>query len=301
MEKQKIRLGICTLIVSLVALTLKLLAWWLSGSMALLSDALETIINVVAASFALAALHISNLPPDHNHTYGHGKVEYLSTVIEGILVVVTAFGIFYAAWTYWWAPNTHLAAWQGVVFNALGGLINLIWGITLLRQGRRINSPAVIASGHHIVADVWTTVILIIGVSLIPFTGFYRLDAILSAMIAINVLRVGFSVMRSSIAGLMDEVPDPATLQKIAKIIATHGGGALQAHDIRARRSGTHYFIDFHLVVPGATRVSEAHAICDRVENALKAHFGPEVTTIHVHIEPESHLLPTGISIHAGA
>ncbi|XAO70780.1 MAG: cation diffusion facilitator family transporter [Acetobacteraceae bacterium] len=297
MEKQKIRLGLCTLAVSLVALTLKMLAWWLSGSMALLSDALETVINVVAASFALAALHISNLPPDHNHTYGHGKVEYLSTVIEGVLVVVTAFGIFYAAWTHWKAPNTDLAAWQGVMFNALGGLVNLVWGLTLLRQGRRINSPAVIASGHHIIADVWTTLILIIGVSLIPLTGFYCLDAILSALIALNVLRIGFSVMRASIAGLMDEVPDPATLQKIAEIIASHGGGALQAHDIRARRSGTQYFIDFHLVVPGATRVSEAHAICDCVENALKAHFGPDVTTIHVHIEPESHLLPEGVPI----
>lgn len=294
MQQQKVQLGAVTLGVSLIALFMKVVAWRLSGSVALLSDALETIINVVAAIFAFAALIISALPPDHNHTYGHGKVEYLSTIIEGTLIVFTAIGIFYTAWVHWLHPNMLIAAWQGVIFNGLGGLVNLVWALILLRKGRNLSSPAVTASGRHMIADVWTTIILVVGVSLIPITGLYRLDALLSALIALNVLRIGFDIVRSSIAGLMDAAPDRSTVEKIENTIRHTGKGALQAHDIRARRSGALYFVDFHLVVPGQTSVEEAHAICDRIEDALKTELGSDDTTIHIHIEPESHLLAAG-------
>ncbi len=177
---EKIVFGWMSLLVSLIALALKYIAWHVSGSSALLSDALETIINVAAAIGALWALTVSERPADHNHTYGHEKAEYLSAVTEAVLVVLTAIGIAWVAWKSWLTPNTEIAPWSGIVFNALGGVVNLVWGLILVRQGTLRRSPALTANGRHVISDVWTTVLLVIGIALIPLTGYARLDALLS-------------------------------------------------------------------------------------------------------------------------
>lgn len=294
-QPEKIVFGWISLLVSLIALGLKYCAWRVSGSAALLSDALETIINVAAALGALWALKVAQRPADDNHTYGHDKAEYLSAVTEAVLVVLTAIGIAWVAWQSWLAPNHDIAPWRGILFNALGGVVNLAWGLVLVRQGRMRRSPALTANGRHVISDVWTTVVLVIGIAFIPLTGFVRLDAILSGLVAINVLRVGFDMMKQSIAGLMDEAPDSDTLQMIRTVISENALGALEAHDIRVRTAGSVSFVEFHLVVPGAMTVSESHDICDRLEHALRRQLGRAL--IHIHVEPEEKAKHTGIPV----
>ena len=294
-DSVKLRFGIGSVLISLIVLGLKYLAWHVSGSAALLSDALETVINVAAAIGTLWALHVSALPPDENHTYGHEKAEYLSAVAEGVLVIGTAIGIGFVAWEDWQHPSPLLAPWRGVTLNALAGLVNLAWGLILLGAGRRRHSPALKASGDHILSDVWTTGALVVGVSLIPLTGYLRLDAILSALVAINVLRVGFEMTRHSIGGLMDEAPDAQTLELIRTVISEQARGAIEAHDLRIRRAGSISFIEFHLVVPGVMTVHDAHEICDRVEHALRRQLGRAV--IHIHVEPDDKAKHTGVPV----
>lgn len=294
-QQEKLRFGWISLAVSLVVLALKYLAWHLSNSSALLSDALETIINVAAAVGSLWALSVAGRPADENHTYGHDKAEYLSAVTEAVLVVLTAIGIAFVAWRSWWNPVLQHEPWLGIAFNALGGAVNLGWGLVVVRQGRERRSPALIANGRHVMSDVWTTIMLVIGVTLIPLTGYARLDAILSAFVAINVLRVGFDMMRHSIAGLMDEAPDSETLQTIRAIISESAEGAIEAHDLRVRTAGSVSFIEFHLVVPGKMSVDDAHAICDCVEHALRRHIGRSL--IHIHVEPEQKAKYTGVPV----
>ncbi|MDE7546387.1 cation diffusion facilitator family transporter [Acetobacter fabarum] len=279
-------LAVVSLFVSLVALGLKYAAFAVSGSVALHADAIETIINVVAAAGGLWALSVAERPADHNHTYGHYKAEYLSAVAEGALVVITAFVIGREAVEGWLHPHTTLAPWGGLLLNGAATCVNLIWGLTMLRAGRARHSPALVAGGQHVLSDVWTGVALVVGVALIPLLGWPQLDAVLAGLVALNVLRVGWEVMRDSIAGLMDEAPDAQTLGEIGAIITANGQGAIQAHDIRTRIVGAMTFLDFHLVVPGSMNVKAAHDICDRIEHALRVHMGS--TLVHIHIEPET-------------
>lgn len=279
-------LALCSLAVSVVALGLKYAAWATSGSVALYSDAVETIINVVSALGGLWALSIAARPADHNHTYGHYKAEYLSAVAEGTLVLLTAGVIAHEAWLGWFHPQPAVAPYWGIALNGSATLVNLAWGLTMVRAGRTRRSPALLAGGQHVLSDVWTGVGLVVGMVLIPLTGWAQLDAVLAGLIALNVLRVGWEVMRDSIAGLMDQAPDPTTLDEIRDVIADNGRGAIEAHDIRTRIAGATTFLDFHLVVPGSMSVHDAHEICDRIEHALRQKMGN--TLVHIHVEPEN-------------
>lgn len=279
-------LALCSLAISLVALGLKYAAWAASGSVALYSDAVETIINVVSALGGLWALSIAERPADHNHTYGHYKAEYLSAVAEGTLVLLTAGVIAHEAWQGWLHPHPAVAPYKGIALNGAATLVNLAWGLTLVRVGRDRRSPALLAGGQHVLSDVWTGAGLVVGMVLIPLIGWARLDSVLAGLIALNVLRVGWEVMRDSIAGLMDQAPDPTTLDEIRVVIADNGRGAIEAHDIRTRITGAITFLDFHLVVPGSMTVHEAHEICDRIEHALHEKMGN--TLVHIHVEPDN-------------
>ncbi|MFT9399022.1 MAG: cation diffusion facilitator family transporter [Acetobacter sp.] len=286
-------IAVCSLLVSLVALGLKYAAWVSSGSIALYSDAIETIINVVSALGGLWALSVAERPADHNHTYGHYKAEYLSAVAEGALVLVTAFVIAREAVEGWLHPHPTLAPYMGIALNGAATALNLLWGLTMLQAGRARRSPALVAGGQHVLSDVWTGAGLVVGMVLIPLTGWARLDAVLAGLIALNVLRVGWGVMRDSIAGLMDQAPDAETIDQIRDIIADNGRGAIEAHDIRTRIVGAMTFLDFHLIVPGAMTVTEAHDICDRIEHGLHRQMGN--TLVHIHVEPDNMAKHEGI------
>lgn len=291
----KILAAWCSVAISLVALGMKYAAWRVTDSIALYSDAVETIINVVSAVAGLWALRVASLPPDHNHTYGHYKAEYLSAVAEGVLVVITSITIAHEAWigfAHMHAPEDSLL---GISLNGGAGVLNLGWGLVLLRLGRAHHSPALVASGHHVLSDVWTSAVLICGFILIPLTGWLWLDPLLAAMISLNVLRTGWDMMRTSIAGLMDEAPNSETLAEIRSIISHTATGAMEAHDIRARIVGAMTFIEFHLVVPGTMSVEDAHHICDRVEEGLRAGVGDAL--INIHVEPERKAKHTGVLV----
>ena len=284
-----------SLAVSIVVLALKMAAYWLTGSVALLSDALETVINVVAALGALVALRLSALPPDANHLYGHSKAEYLSAMAEGALVLVTSLLIAREAWAGWQNPHAPETPFLGIGLNAGAGVINLVWGLLLIRNGRRWKSPALIAGGRHIMTDVWTTGAVLIGFALVPLTGYLRLDPLIAGFVALNILWTGYGMLRESMGALMDEVADPEAVAELRKIISASADGAIEAHDLRTRTAGATTFIELDLVVPGTMTVQDAHAICDRVEDALRAHLGNAV--INIHVEPEREAKQTGVPV----
>ncbi|WP_428392037.1 cation diffusion facilitator family transporter [Lichenicoccus sp.] len=282
---QVLRLGWASLAVSAVALALKYAAYVATGSVALYSDAIECIINVVAALGGLLALSVSARPADANHPYGHYKAEYLSAVVEGALVLLTAFAIGRQAWFGLQHPHVPTAPAQGIALNAAASALNWVWALVLSRVGRRRRSPALAAAGRHVMSDVWTSAAVLAGFTLVPLTGWLWLDPLLAALIAINILRVGYEMVRSSIGGLMDEVTDPHAVEDIRRVIAENAEGAIEAHDVRTRCVGSMTFVEFHLVVPAQMAVQTAHEICDRIETALRRDLGDAL--INIHVEPE--------------
>lgn len=281
--------------VALLVLGLKAGAWWLTGSVALFADALESVVNVAAAGAALMAIRFAALPPDANHPYGHTKAEYFSAVLEGALIIVAAILILHEAWVAWRAPRAPDQPMLGLVVSALATAVNAGWTAVLFRRGRAARSPALLADARHLLADVVTSLGVLVGVALVVLTGILWLDAVVAALTALNILWSGSKVMRDSVAGLMDEAVPPDLLARIRRAVSQHAEGAIEAHDLRSRHAGSVTFIEFHLVVPGEMRVVEAHAICDRIEAALKAEIEGAVITIHV--EPEGKAKHHGVLV----
>ena len=290
-----IRLAALGVVVALGVLALKFVAYRLTGSVALLSDALESIINVVASGAALLALWVAARPADANHPYGHTKAEYLSAVAEGVLIVLAAVGILRLAVPDLFAPRPVEAAWLGLGVNVLASLINGVWAAVLLRAGRRTRSPALLADGQHILTDVITSVGVVVGVVLAVLTGWAVLDPLLAILVALNILWSGWGLLSRSVGGLMDAGVDSPTETRIRQAMSEHAEGALEMHDLRTRTSGAVTFIDFHLVVPGEMSVSEAHTICDRLEDALRAEL--EDVQVTIHVEPQDKAKHHGVLV----
>jgi len=284
-----------SIVVSLLVLLLKAAAWWLSGSAALFSDALESIVNVAAALIAFAALWLAARPADANHPYGHDKVEFFAAVIEGALIVAAAVTILQHAWDTWLHPHPLLDAGTAMAVNGLATVLNFGWAMLLLRTAKRRRSPTLNADGRHLMADVITSVALLAGVGLTLGTGILAIDPLLAAAAAIAILVTGAFVIRDSVSGLMDAAPAPAVVERIRALVAEHAEGALEVHDLRTRHAGRLTFLEFHLVVPGALTVAAAHAICDRIEEALGAEMEGLRTTIHV--EPEGKAKHHGVLV----
>ncbi|MBS0638583.1 MAG: cation diffusion facilitator family transporter [Acetobacteraceae bacterium] len=274
-----------SLVTGCLVLALKGAAWWLTGSAALYSDALESIVNVVASVVAWGALRFAARPADANHPYGHDKAEFFSAVIEGALIVIAAWMIFEEAWMSWWQPKALSLPLAGIVLNALATAFNGAWAVVLLRVGARLRSPALQADGRHLMSDVVTSIGVAAGVTLAVLTGWLFLDAALAAATGVYILWSGSVLIFRSVNGLMDAAPEPAIVSRIRQLVSEAGTGAIEAHDFRSRHAGKLTFLEFHLVVPGTMSVAEAHRICDRIEDALRAEMGHLLVTIHV--EPE--------------
>jgi cation diffusion facilitator family transporter len=266
-------------------LGLKGAAWWLTGSAALYSDALETVVNVAASVIALYALHVSNLPADREHPFGHAKAEFLAAAVEGALVLGAAASILAGAWQAWLHPHPLATPLVGLALNGVATAINFGWAQVLMRTSRTARSPALAADGRHLMADVATSAGVAIGVCLVVLTGRLWLDAAVAAATAVYVLWSGVRLITSSVGGLMDEAPDQATLDKIREVISANADGAIEAHDLRTRQAGRQSFLEFHLVVPGTMQVAEAHEICDRIEAAF--HTEMDHLIVNIHVEPE--------------
>jgi cation diffusion facilitator family transporter len=279
------RTATVTIAVAIGVMGLKYLAYWKTGSAALYSDALESIVNVVTAVAALVAVRVSAIPPDRRHPFGHHKAEFFSAVLEGALIVLAAFLIFQEAYDAWRNPRLLTEPAEGLAINGLAAAINAAWAYYLIARGRLWKSPALTAGGWHILTDVLTSVGVLIGLLLSLWTGIKQLDPLLAVLVGANILWAGYHITSTSISSLMDEAASPEDQAAIHAAIRASGEGAIQAHDIRTRHAGRVTFIEFHLVVPGAMTVLESHEICDRIEAAVKTRIpGSQIV---IHVEPD--------------
>lgn len=292
--KQRIRrLAAWSIVVAFGVMGLKFVAWWMTGSVALYSDALESIVNVIAGFAAFWAISVSHKPADRDHQYGHHKAEYFSAVLEGVLIVVAALLIMGEVWRSWQNPAPIEQAWEGLAVNGVAAGINCVWALMLIRVGRKDKSPALEADGHHVMTDVVTSVGVIAGLVGAVLTGWYFLDPLLALLVAINILWQGWKVITSSLDGLMDRAVPVEEHVRIRDIISANSRGALEVHDLKTRIAGRATFIEFHMVVDAHMTVGESHAICDRIEAALEEEI-PSVRIV-IHVEPEDEAkLPPG-------
>ena len=292
----KLRLAaIASIAVAGVVLGLKYLAYWVTGSVALYSDALESIVNLVTALVALYAIHVSAQPADRRHQFGHHKAEYFSAVIEGVLIVVAALLIFHEAYDAFLHPRALSEPLRGLAINGVATAVNGGWCYFLLTWGRRQRSPALVGDGWHLLTDVATSLGVIVGLLLAALTGWQSLDPALAAVVAANILWAGWRLVRESVSGLMDEAVTGEAAGHIRDVISANAQGAIEAHDVKTRAAGRVTFIEFHLVVPGSMTVAASHQICDRIEQALQAEVhGAQVL---IHVEPEEEAKATGVPV----
>src|SRR5215813_12610446 len=281
----KLRLAaLGSIAVAVAVFGLKFLAYWRTGSVALYSDALESIVNLVTAFVALYAVHVANQPADRQHQFGHHKAEYFSAVLEGVLIVIAALLILHEAYDAVLAPRSLNQPLQGILINGVATVINAGWSYFLINWGRRQRSPALVADGWHLFTDVATSVGVLVGLGLVTLTGWQILDPALAALVAANILWAGWKLMRESIRGLMGEAATAEVARHIRQIISANAEGAIEAHDVKTRTAGRVTFIEFHLVVPGNMTVATSHRICDRLEEALK--LAVHDAEVLIHVEP---------------
>jgi cation diffusion facilitator family transporter len=275
-----------TIGVGIVVFLVKLAAWWVTGSVALFSDALESTVNVAAGVAALIAIRISSRPPDADHPYGHHKAEYFSAILSGVLIIVAALLILRAAVYGLMDPQPPSSPIAGLAFSGVATVLNGSWALFIWRYGRKHRSPALVAEAKHLFTDVVTSVGVIVGFALVAITGWLILDPLVAIAVALNILWTGWVLLHQSAEGLMDRSVPEDELARIGEVVSTAGTGALEAHDLKTRHAGSATFIEFHLVVPRSMTVEESHDICDRIERAIRREI--EGARITIHVEPEA-------------
>lgn len=292
---RSLKIAIGSFVISCTVLSIKYAAYFITGSVALYSDALESIINVATAIAVIIALKVAAAPPDNEHPYGHHKAEYLSAVAVGVMIVVAAIAIMHEAYKGFLSPKPIESAGTGLIVSMVATAFNLFWSLFLIKQGRHHKSASLVADGKHLMADVATSIGVLVGVALVVLTNIPQLDAVIAALVALHVLWSGWDVIRQSTSGLLDESASTSEIAIIRETIALNAGEALEAHALRTRHAGKIVFIDFHLVVSTEMTVGTAHDICDRLETAIKERIEGAVTTIH--IEPEHKAEHKGIVV----
>jgi cation diffusion facilitator family transporter len=272
-------------LIGLGLMVAKFYIYRITHSSAILSDALESIINVVAAAFAFGSVVLAAKPPDENHPYGHGKVEYFSAGFEGALIILAALGIFRAGISHLLHPRPLHQLNTGLLLLLATGIINLGLGIMLIRIGRRTDSFAIVADGKHILTDVYTSGGVLLGLFLVSLTDWYWLDGTIACLVGLHILATGGSLVRKSVSRLMDE-SDPVLLEEISVLLRHFRKPEwIDVHDLRAWRSGRLIHVDFHLVLPYWYSLKAAHQEAREIELHLRRHFGDSVEVL-VHMDP---------------
>jgi cation diffusion facilitator family transporter len=269
---------------AVATILLKGWAWWLTGSVGLLSDALESFVNLAGAMMALAMLTLAMMPADENHAHGHGKAEYFSSAFEGFLILIAAVGIGYAAIDRLLHPQPLEAVGIGLAVSVVASVINLATGRILMGVGRKYKSITLEADAHHLLTDVWTSAGVIIGVGLVWATGWLWLDPVIALAVAANIVWTGWQLLRRSAAGLMDVSLGAEDLQAIENVLAGYRRQGLDFHALRTRQAGSRAFVSLHVLVPGAWTVQRGHDWSERIEADIRqAVRYAHVTT---HLEP---------------
>lgn len=269
---------------ALATMALKLAAWRLTGSVGLLSDALESLVNLGGAAMALWMLHVAAAPPDQDHAYGHAKAEYFSSGFEGTLIFVAGALICWTAVPRLLAPRPIEQATLGLGVSAVASVINFVVARVLLRAGTRHGSVALQADGHHLITDVWTSVGVIAGVALVAITGWAILDPLIAIAVALNILWTGARLLREAAAGLMDSSWPELEQKTLAGILAEFRADNIEIHAVRTRRAAAQHFVSFHVLVPGAWSVQQGHDLLERIESRIAERI-PHVVVM-THLEP---------------
>ena len=272
---------------ALATIVLKGLAWWVTGSVGLLSDALESFVNLAAAVLAFSMLRLAATPPDKDYPYGFSKAEYLAAGIEGALIVLAAAGILYTAGPRLIAPAPLETPGIGLTLSFAASVINFVVARMLISAGREHHSITLEADGKHLITDVWTSAGVIAGVALVYLTGWLRLDPLIALAVAVHIVWTGIGLMRRSVAGLLDAAISPDEQKELDKLFAEYARRyGMTFHALRTRQSGARRFITFHMLVPDSWTVSQAHQLSEEIEARMRS-MVPNAS-IFTHIEPIS-------------
>ncbi len=263
---------------------MKMVAWLLTDSVGLLSDAMESVVNLVAALVALVVILWSTRPPDEDHSYGHEKADYLSAGFEGALIVLAAVTIAYAAIGRLIDPSGLTDVGAGLAVSLAATLVNLVVGRYLISTGHEEGSMTLEADGRHLMTDVWTSIGVVFGIALVYLTGWDRLDPIIAILVAANIVRTGLSLMRGSMAGLMDKALPDEELKVVTTVLDGHASDTIQFHALRTRQAGRRVFISVHVLVPGGWSVQRGHDFAEGIEEEMRGAF--DQVTVFTHLEP---------------
>lgn len=263
-------------------IALKLIAYFLTNSVGLLSDAMESFINLAGALMALWMLTIALRPADDDHTYGHSKAEYFSSGIEGILIFIAAIFIGFASVERFFNPKPIEQVGLGLLVSIGASLINLVVSLILFKAAKRYNSITLEADAKHLMTDVWTSGGVLIGVGAVAITGWIQLDAIVAFFVACNIVWSGLSIIRKSISGLMDKALSEEEQCKIRAILETYKRDSIEFHALLTRQGGARQFVSFHVLVPGSWTVLQGHELLERIEADLRMAFPAIVVTTHL-------------------
>lgn len=270
---------------AIVTILLKFYAYHVTGSMGFLSDALESFVNLFAALFALIMLKISQKPADDGHVFGHSKAEYFSSATEGALILIAAFSIIRTAIPRILEPAPLENINTGLLFSLLASVVNLLVGLTLIRNGKKRKSLVLEADGRHLMTDVWTSVGVIIGIVVVKFTGWVILDPVIAILVALNIIYTGYKLISRSASGLMDATIPAEDLEKVTLYLDSLKVNEIEYHSLLTRVAGQRKFISMHLLVPGEWSVKQGHDWADQVEETIIGLFD-EPVTVSTHIEP---------------
>ena len=279
-----VRYAWLSIIAAIVTISLKTGAYWLTNSVGLLSDALESLVNLVAAGVAMAMISIASRPPDDDHAYGHDKAEYFSSGVEGGLILLAAGSIVLTSSQRLMDPHPIEQPTIGIVISVIASVINFVVSRVLLRVGRRENSIALEADAHHLMTDVWTSAGVIIGIIAVIFTGWQWLDPVIALIVAANIVWSGIKLVQRSAMGLLDTSLPAEERKTILQILERYCLKSVSYHALRTRQSGPRRFVSVHILVPGEWTVQQGHQLLERIERDIRAAL-PN-TTVTTHLEP---------------
>jgi cation diffusion facilitator family transporter len=271
-----------SIVVSVVVFGMKMAAWWATGSVGLLSDALESTVNIVAAVVALFALRTAMKPADKLHHFGRGKAEYFSASIEGFMILLAALIIVYTAVERIITPRELEQIGWGLTISTVAALINGGAALILLRAGKLHRSPVLVADGKHLMTDVWTSAGVIVGVGLVVVTGWNRLDGIVALAVGLNIIVTGVNLISSSTAGLMDKALSDEDHLKIVKVLTKYESDEVKFHELQTREAGRQRFVSMHVLVPGAWTIQKGHDLSEDLEADIIAELPNTLVTTHV-------------------
>jgi len=269
---------------ALLTIALKAGAYAVTGSVGLLSDAIESLINLAAALIAVWVLTLASRPPDAEHAYGHTKAEYFASAAEAVLILIAAAGIGMAAWERLLHLRPLEQVWLGLTISLVAAAVNGAVAVILLRAGRRLRSITLVADAHHLLTDVWTSAGIVVGIVLVQLTGRLALDPLIALLVAANIVWTGVRLLRDTANGVLDTALPPADQAQIAAVLAPYKDAGIVFHALRTRTAGQRRFVSLHILVPGEWTIQRGHALAEQIECAIIAAL-PK-TSVFTHLEP---------------